>query len=63
MDQSISAIIGAIIFILFVAGLANSIGALPFFVIVGIVILLMGIDTVELIWDQIKSGSRNHSSK
>lgn len=63
MDQSISAIIGAIIFISFVAGLANSIGSIPFFLIVGSVILMLGVDTVQLIRGQIKSGKPKPSSK
>ena len=56
MDQSISAILGAIIFIAFAAGLAESIGSIPFYIIVGSVIFMLGIDTVQLIRDQIKSG-------
>ena len=44
MDNLISGSIAAVIFAAFVAGLAESIGALPFIVIVGIVILMMLID-------------------
>lgn len=63
MDQKISAVIGAIIFTAFVAGLAESIGALPFIFIVAFVILLMGIDTVQTIREQARSRKSNEPSK
>ena len=62
MDQTISAIIGAIIFIAFTAGLAESIGSIPFFLIVGIVIVLMGFGTIEVIKKSLKNGNSNNSS-
>jgi len=52
MDNLISAILAAIVFTAFVAGLAESIGEPPFIAIVGIVIVLMSIDVVQ----SIKSG-------
>lgn len=63
MDQSITTVIGAVIFGAFVIGLAESIGAIPFFVIVGIVVLLMAIDSVETIRDALKIGDSNDSSE
>ena len=55
MDQAISAVISAIVFVAFTAGLAQSIDAWPFMIIVGIVILLMGYGTFEVIRDAVKS--------
>lgn len=52
MDLAFSAILGALIFTAFVGGLAESIGTLPFSVIVGGVILMMAIDTYQTIKDQ-----------
>ena len=49
MDNLISSILAATVFIAFVAGLANSIGETPFIVIVTIVIVLMSIDVVQSI--------------
>ena len=49
MDNLISSILAAIVFIAFVAGLANSIGEPPFIAIVTIVIVLMSIDVVQSI--------------
>lgn len=47
MDNLISGLIAAAVFIAFVAGLAESIGAVPFIVIVAIVIGMMLTDFVE----------------
>ena len=63
MDQSISAVIGAMIFAVFTAGLAESIGAAPFIIIVIIVIGLVGVDTYEVIKEQLFSGNSNKPSK
>ena len=63
MDQIISAIIGGIIFAAFVAGLAESIGAIPFIIIVTVVIGFMSIDVYQLIRDTLKSGNSSQSSK
>ncbi len=49
MDNLISSILAAIVFIAFVAGLAHSIGEPPFIAIVTIVIVLMSIDVVQSI--------------
>ena len=56
MDFVFSALIGAIIFTAFAAGLAESIGTIPFFIIVGFVIFLMGLDTYQTIMEQLRSG-------
>ena len=63
MDQSISAVIGAVIFAWFTIGLAESIGAIPFIVIVGLVIVLMTIDVVQLVKDRWNPKDSNQSSK
>ena len=47
MDNLISGLLAAIVFIAFVGGLANSIGAPPFVVIVAGVVILMLIDFVQ----------------
>lgn len=63
MDQAISAVIGAIVFIAFTGGLAESIGAIPFILIVTIVIGLVCFDTWEVIKGAIKPNGSNESSK
>ena len=63
MDQSISAVIGAIIFIAFTAGLAESIGAIPFILIVGLVIVLVVINTWETIKESLANGNSKKISK
>jgi hypothetical protein len=49
MDNMITSIFAAAIFIAFTAGLAESIGEAPFIVIVAIVIVMMGIDVYQSI--------------
>ena len=49
MDNMISAIIGFVIFVAFVAGLAESIGEVPFIVIVASVCVMLGIDVYQSI--------------
>jgi hypothetical protein len=44
MDNIITGAIGVLVFMAFVIGLAESIGALPFAVIVGVVCILLCID-------------------
>lgn len=63
MDQSISAIIGAIIFIAFTAGLAESIDAAPFVIIVMIVIGFVCIETYQVIKEQMNAKNRKNPSK
>lgn len=63
MDKSITAVIGAVIFAAFVLGLAESIGSLPFFIIVGTVVLLMGIDTFETVRGSRKTENSKKTSK
>ncbi len=63
MDQIFSAIIGGIIFSAFVAGLAESIGAIPFIIIVTVVIGLMSFDVYQLYRDTMKPGKSSRSSK
>lgn len=59
MDNMITSIIAAVIFIAFTAGLANSIGEAPFIVIVAIVILMMGFD----VYQSIKAGLKEEKEK
>lgn len=54
MDNMISGILGAIIFIAFVGGLAQSIGATPFVIIVILVIIMLLVDLTQ----SIKKGFR-----
>ena len=49
MDNMISGLLGAFVFVAFVAGLAESIGEAPFIIIVGFVIILMLIDLKQSI--------------
>jgi hypothetical protein len=49
MDNMITGILSALLFIAFVAGLAESIGVLPFMLIVGIVSIMVLIDLVQSI--------------
>lgn len=49
MDNMITGILAAAVFIAFVAGLAESIGAVPFMVIVAIVIVMLLVDLVQSI--------------
>ena len=49
MDNSITGILSAVLFIAFVAGLAESIGALPFMLIVGVVSTMLLVDLVQSI--------------
>ena len=49
MDNMITSLIGAAIFIAFTAGLAESIAETPFIIIVAIVIIMMGIDVYQSI--------------
>ena len=63
MDQSISAVIGALIFAAFAAGLAESIGAAPFIIIVIVVIGLVSVCTYQVIKEQLFSSNSNNSAK
>ena len=59
MDEAISAIFGAIIFTAFVGGLAESIGTIPFYLIVILVVVLMGYEAYEEVqkgWSAYKRG-------
>ena len=47
MDNLITSIVATTIFIAFVVGLAQSIGATPFFVIVAIVVVLLLVDVFQ----------------
>ena len=49
MDNMITGVLSAGLFIAFVAGLAESIGALPFMFIVGVVSIMLLIDLVQSI--------------
>jgi hypothetical protein len=49
MDNMITGILSAGLFIAFVAGLAESIGAIPFMLIVGIVSVMLLVDLVQSI--------------
>jgi len=52
MDNLISGLIAVIIFIAFTAGLAQSIGTVPFAIIVGSVIIMLLVD----FWQSAKEG-------
>ncbi|MFV2035593.1 MAG: hypothetical protein ACC631_10905 [Halocynthiibacter sp.] len=56
MDNMITGILSAALFIAFVAGLAESIGALPFMIIVGIVSIMVLIDLVQSIKQEFSKG-------
>lgn len=49
MDHAVSAVLGAVIFTAFVVGLADSIDAPPFYIIVAVVVGLMGYETYEVV--------------
>lgn len=49
MDRVISTIAGALLFFWFTAGLAESIGSIPFYIIVAIVIGMMGYDAYQTV--------------
>ena len=57
MDQAFTAVIGAIIFSAFVLGLAESISAVPFFVIVGLVVVAMSYGVFEVVKEWLKPGN------
>jgi hypothetical protein len=59
MDNMIAGILSAALFIAFVAGLAESIKAVPFMLIVGIVSVMMLVDLVQ----SIKQGVSGNDSK
>lgn len=62
MDQVITTVIGMIIFTAFVAGLAESIGALPFMIIVSLVVAAMGYNAFEVFIQWRKPGDSKKSS-
>ena len=49
MDNMITGILSALLFIAFVAGLAESIGEVPFIIIVGIVSVMVLVDLTQSI--------------
>ena len=49
MDNMITGILSALLFIAFVAGLAESIGEMPFMIIVGIVSVMVLVDLTQSI--------------
>ena len=59
MDNLISGVIAAVIFIAFTAGLAESIGAIPFIIIVAIVIILM----LAVLVESVREGFREETIK
>ena len=63
MDQSISAVLGAIVFAAFTLGLAESIGSIPFFIIVLGVVSIMGYSVYEVVREQLFSGKSDNSTK
>ena len=56
MDNLIAGVVGVVLFLAFVFGLAQSIGALPFVVIVAIVAALALID----LWQSVKPKPQQH---
>lgn len=63
MDQAFSSVMGTIIFAAFVGGLAISIGATPFFIIVGMVIAVTVFETWEVVRDGLRGLKRRNSEK
>ena len=63
MDNMITSIIAAAIFIAFTAGLANSISEGPFIIIVAIVILMMGFDVYQSIKEGLKEEKEKKSAE
>ena len=59
MDNMITGILSAALFIAFVAGLAESIGALPFMIIVAIVCVMLLVDFIQ----SIKAGFSSRNEK
>lgn len=47
MDNLISGIIGGVLFIAFTAGLADSIGHIPFYIIVALVVTMLLVDLYQ----------------
>ena len=61
MDNLISGSLAAIVFIAFVGGLAESIGVLPFILIVAGVVILMLIDFLQSARDGLKTKNTDKS--
>ena len=59
MDNLISGLLAAVIFTAFVGGLAESIGVLPFAIIVGAVIIMMWIDFLQSAKEGLKEGKQD----
>lgn len=59
MDNIITGALGITIFVAFVAGLAKSIGALPFILIVAIVVAMAGYD----FWESARAGLREERAR
>lgn len=59
MDNMISGLIAIVVFAAFVAGLAESIGAVPFIIIVAIVLAMVGFD----MYQSIKEGFAEEKAK
>ena len=63
MDLTLSRIVGAIIFGSFVIGLSVSINAVPFYMIIAIVVALVVYDTYEDAKGAIRGDRRNNNGK
>lgn len=61
MDNVITGVLSATLFIAFVAGLAESIGALPFIIIVGIVSVMMLTDLVQSFKAQVREKNKRRN--
>ena len=63
MDNLITGLIAAVIFIAFVAGLAESISAIPFAIIVAVVIVMMLADLGQSVKQGFREGKNNAAKK
>ena len=61
MDNLITGLVGIVIFLAFIIGLAESINAMPFIVIVGIVSCMAAFDFYESARDGLKKDNNNQS--
>ncbi len=61
MDNLISGLIAAVIFIAFVAGLAETINTIPFAIIVFAVIAMMLTDFVQSVKKGFRNGKKNNN--
>ncbi len=63
MDLALSRILGAVIFGSFVIGLSESINAVPFYIIIAIVVALVVYDSYEDAKEALRGNRRNHNGE